>query len=272
MEEGASSTLARSTTWCCMEIPPEIEEFTPEILSTVAKGFALGTIMLLSGALVRYLSIRVNYTRKLNHFAIFFLPVFIDQQFNAETFTDFIYLAISAIVSTLTLTAFYKPIRSFFPPFQLMYEGFDRPEDRPYTLTWIFTQFAAGFSVMLPMIWLFGQWGLESLVVIPILINVVGDGLAEPVGVRFGKHEYKTRALFTDKTYVRTLEGSACVLITGFVVIAMHYEYFTTLQFILAMLFVPIIMTLTEAYSPHTWDTPFLMFTGYVSLLMIMQF
>ncbi|MDP7007890.1 MAG: hypothetical protein QGG57_06900, partial [Candidatus Poseidoniia archaeon] len=143
-----------------MEIPPEIEstitEFTPEILSTVAKGFALGTVMLSSGALVRYLNIRVNYTRKLNHFAIFFLPVFIDQQFNAETFTDFIYLAISAIVSTLTLTVFYEPIRKSFPPFQLMFEGLDRPEDRPYTLTWIFTQFAAGFAVMLPMIWLFG--------------------------------------------------------------------------------------------------------------------
>jgi phytol kinase len=121
------------------------------------------------------------------------------------------------------------------------------------------------------MVWLFGQWGLASLVLIPILINVIGDGLAEPVGVRFGKNEYKTRALFTNKEYVRTLEGSACVLITGFIVVAMHFEYFTTTQFVLSMLLVPIIMTLTEAYSPHTWDTPFLMFTGYMSLLLIMQ-
>ena len=152
-----------------------------------------------------------------------------------------------------------------------MFEGFDRPEDRPYTLIWLWTQLAAGFAVMLPMIWLFGQWGLASLVLIPILINVVGDGLAEPVGIRFGKHEYKTRALFTEKEYVRTLEGSACVLITGLIVVTMHYEYFTTTQFVLSMLLVPLLMTLTEAYSPHTWDTPFLMFTGYVSLLLIMQ-
>ena len=122
------------------------------------------------------------------------------------------------------------------------------------------------------MIWLFGEWGLASLVLIPILINVVGDGLAEPVGVRFGTHEYRTRALFISKEYVRTLEGSACVLITGFIVVAMHFEYFTTTQFILSMLLVPMVMTLTEAYSPHTWDTPFLMFTGYASLLLIMQF
>ena len=247
-------------------------EITPELQSTIAKGFALTAVMLLSGVLVRYFNIKVNYTRKINHFALFFLPVFIDKQFNAETFTDFKYLAISAVVSTLALSVYYEPIRKAIPPFQLMFEGIDRPEDRPHTFVWIWTQFAAGFAVLLPMIWLFGQWGLESLVLIPILINIIGDGLAEPVGVRFGKHEYKTRAIFTNKTYVRTLEGSACVLITGFVAIAMHAEFFTEIQFALAMLFVPIIMTLTEAYSPHTWDTPFLMFTGYTSLMLIMQF
>ena len=265
MEEGASSNLARSTTWYCMEL-------TPEIQSTIAKGFALTAVMLSSGVLARYFNIRVNYTRKINHFALFFLPVFIDKQFNAETFTDFIYLAISAVVSTLALAVYYEPIRKAIPPFQLMFEGLDRPEDRPYTLIWIWTQFAVGFAVMIPMIWLFGEWGLSSLVLIPILINIVGDGLAEPVGIRFGTHEYKTKALFTSKEYVRTLEGSACVLITGFIVVAMHFEYFTTTQFILSMLLVPLIMTLTEAYSPHTWDTPFLMFTGYMSLLLIMQF
>tara|TARA_B100001079_G_scaffold237028_1_gene219800 strand:- start:122 stop:868 length:747 start_codon:yes stop_codon:yes gene_type:complete len=247
-------------------------ELTPEIQSTLAKGIALLVIMLFSGSLVRYFSVRVNYTRKINHFAIFFLPVFIDKQFNTETFTDIEYLSITAAVTTLSFLAFYEPIRNLIPPYQLMFEGFDRPEDRPHTLAWIWTQIIAGFVVMIPMIWLFGEWGLSSLVLIPILINIVGDGLAEPVGIRFGTHEYKTKALFTSKEYVRTLEGSACVLITGFIVVAMHFEYFTTTQFILSMLLVPLIMTLTEAYSPHTWDTPFLMFTGYMSLLLIMQF
>ena len=246
-------------------------EITPEIQSTLAKGITLLAVMLSTGFLVRYSGVKVNYTRKVNHFAIFFLPVFIDKQFDAETFTNFVYLAISAVITTVSLLMFYEPIRKLIPPYQLMFEGFDRPEDRPYTLVWIWTQFAAGFAVMLPMIWLFGQWGLGSLVLIPILINVVGDGLAEPVGIRFGKHEYRTRALFTEKEYVRTLEGSACVLITGLIVVAMHYEYFTITQFVLSMLLVPLLMTLTEAYSPHTWDTPFLMFTGYVSLLLIMQ-
>ena len=164
-------------------------EITPEIQSTLAKGITLLAVMLSTGFLVRYSGVKVNYTRKVNHFAIFFLPVFIDKQFDAETFTNFVYLAISAVITTVSLLMFYEPIRKLIPPYQLMFEGFDRPEDRPYTLVWIWTQFAAGFAVMLPMIWLFGQWGLGSLVLIPILINVVGDGLAEPVGIRFGKHE-----------------------------------------------------------------------------------
>ncbi|HIC61885.1 MAG TPA: hypothetical protein EYO72_04035, partial [Marine Group III euryarchaeote] len=75
-------------------------ELTPEIQSTVAKGLSLLVVMLSTGSLARYFSVRVNYTRKINHFAIFFLPVFIDKQFDAETFTDFVYLAISAVITT----------------------------------------------------------------------------------------------------------------------------------------------------------------------------
>lgn len=89
---------------------------------------------LLEKTLARYFSVRVNYTRKINHFAIFFLPVFIDKQFNTETFTDIEYLSISAVVTALSLLAFYEPIRNLIPPYQLMFEGFDRPEDRPHTV------------------------------------------------------------------------------------------------------------------------------------------
>ena len=79
-------------------------EITPELQSTIAKGFALAVTMLLAGVLARYFNIKVNYTRKINHFALFFLPVFIDKQFDTETFTDFIYLAITGVVSTLGLS------------------------------------------------------------------------------------------------------------------------------------------------------------------------
>lgn len=239
-------------------------------LASVVKVVGLVAVLLLAGVLARR-GMKVNYTRKINHFAIFFIPVFVDQQLASETFTDVAYLSVSALVVLATQSIFLEKIRSKVPVFQLMFEGFDRPEDRPHTLLWIWTQYAAGFAVMVPMIWWFGHLGYEALVTVPILINIVGDGLAEPVGIRFGKRSYSVRALFSSQRFTRTLEGSACVLLTGIVVILMHAAFLTTPQLVAGLLVIPIAMTLTEAYSPHAWDTPFLMLVGYGTLLGVMQ-
>lgn len=150
-----------------------------------------------------------------------------------------------------------------------MFRSFDRPEDRPHTLLWIATQTAAGHSILISAGIFFASQGLLNLILIPILIYGIGDGLAEPVGVKFGRHKYIAHATFTQKKYHRTLEGSLCVLAAGLIVIAFHYPYFSTLQFIAAMAVVPLVMTVTEAFSPHTWDSPFMFFSGYVSLFFV---
>jgi len=50
------------------------------------------------------------------------------------------------------------------------------------------------------------------------------------------------------------------------VVVVVFQSSFTQLQFITALLVIPILMTLVEAFSPHTWDTPTLFFAGYSAL------
>lgn len=40
-------------------------------------------------------------------------------------------------------------------------------------------------------------------------------------------------------------------------------------EWLTAMVTVPILMTLTEAVSPHTWDTPFLFSVGYALIFII---
>ncbi|WP_192814248.1 histidine phosphatase family protein [Pseudomonas fluorescens] len=45
-----------------------------------------------------------------------------------------------------------------------------------------------------------------------ILATTFGDGLPEPVGIRFGKHQYMTK-VFVDKTFKKTLEGTVIYLI-----------------------------------------------------------
>ena len=111
-----------------------------------------------------------------------------------------------------------------------------------------------------------------ELIFIIIIINGIGDGLAEPIGVRFGKHKYKTHALFTKKKYERSLEGSACVFLTALIAIILFSKSFSPIQFIVAIITIPILMTLAEAFAPHSWDNPFLFIVGEIQLFLIFQF
>ena len=91
-----------------------------------------------------------------------------------------------------------------------------------------------------------------------VCLSMIGDGLAEPVGVRFGRIRYKSYALFTKKRYFRTVEGSLTVFFSSVLVVVWFGGLFTDQQFIYAICILPLILTLTEAISPHTWDGPFL--------------
>jgi dolichol kinase len=231
----------------------------------LTKVFILYTVAFLSGLLVVHHGVRVNYTRKINHFALFFVPMFLASYFPYEQS-----LATVATTGGVLMTAlglYVEPVRSRVPVVATMFASFDRPEDRPYTMLWLLTQIAAGYAVIIPLAVLFAQRGTAELMLIPILINGIGDGLAEPVGVRFGRHTYRVRALHGDRVYTRSLEGSACVFITGIAAVLLFHGSFTTPQFYAALATIPLAMTLAEAFSPHTWDTPFLFLTGGVLLL-----
>jgi len=65
--------------------------------------------------------------------------------------------------------------------------------------------------------------GSKALIFIPIAVNNIGDGLAEPVGVYWGRHKYSTTALYhkgkfftvrsrSSVTYVNDLHASALTL------------------------------------------------------------
>lgn len=124
---------------------------------------------------------------------------------------------------------------------------------------------------MTPFIIYLGSINKMDLKLIPVLINSLGDGLAEPVGVRFGKRKYKTNAIFSKRKYERSIEGSMCVFTVSIITIALFRVHFTPIQFIFAIILIPILMTLAEAKAPHTWDTPVLFFTAGISLIGILQ-
>ncbi len=143
-----------------------------------------------------------------------------------------------------------------------MFATFNRREDRPFTLKWLFTQYLATYLVAIPFWLVFKKQNHTEAILIIILINAIGDGLAEPIGIRWGKHKYRVTAIFT----TRSLQGSACVFVVAVIVIFLFRNNFTTPQFIIALIAVPAVATLAEAKSPHTMDSPFIFLFTSITL------
>ncbi|MFN8823246.1 MAG: hypothetical protein ACK5YV_15185 [Betaproteobacteria bacterium] len=213
--------------------------------------------------------VRVNYTRKIFHFVLFFFPLFLADHlpFQASVTTTLL----SGTIFLLCIGTFVYPLRSRFQFLATAYAAIDRPEDRPYTLLWVSTQVIATYIVIVMMVLWLGQYEKQVLIYIAVLVAGIGDGLAEPVGIRFGKRKYQVRALFTDRRYTRSLEGSSCVFVSAVLAILILKSHLTDTQLLLALGIVPVTMTLAEALSPHTWDGPFLYLVGGVSLIAVLE-
>ncbi|EQC34316.1 hypothetical protein SDRG_08089 [Saprolegnia diclina VS20] len=197
---------------------------------------------------------KVNYTRKLQHFAAYMVPLVIHTSFSGP-----LALAWGDLFTMVGFFVLIKPIREASSFFMLQFNSLDRPEDRPHTLKWIIAgNIAPGLFILMFFKWLFATNG--DLVFIIVFITGIGDGLAEPVGIMWGKHKYKTRALFSTRKYTRSWEGSACVFLSGMIFPALQYANFDNFtQVLTAMLILPPTMAYAEAIAPHTMDTPVLM-------------
>lgn len=224
--------------------------------------FVLGLWVLRGG-------IRVNYTRKILHFLLFFVPLTLAAYLPYPG--DYVTVVLSGLVFLASILALSEPLRSRSRFLATVFAAFDRPEDRPYTLRWLTTQTFATYVVLIAMLVWLQQYDRVPLIYITVLVAAIGDGLAEPVGVRFGRHTYRTRALFTDRTYTRSLEGSACVLMSAVLAIFLMRSQLESTQFFLALLVIPVAMTLAEAWSPHTWDGPFLYLAGGASTVAVLE-
>ena len=236
----------------------------------LSKLMVMFIVALTGGLYVKYRGVRVNYTRKINHFALFFIPSLFDKFFIVH---DSPYTWIGELIFFLgSFAVFLKPVRSRIPIIATAFSSFDRPEDRPYTLLWYVMQEITGYLVVMPAITIYEKYNILALLSIPILVSVFGDGLAEPIGIKFGKHKYHVNALFVNRKYVRSIEGSSIVFISSILVVAFFHPFFTSIQYLIAMLVLPIAMTLAEAYSPHTFDNPLICFVGFTLVFLIKQF
>ena len=168
----------------------------------------------------------------------------------------------------------------------LAFRAYDRAQDRPNTLTWIITQMVAGYLIILGLYAYCHEWRKDQLpahaeysVLIPMVVNVFGDALAEPVGIYFGRHPYRVRAMWHKGRccageFKRTLEGSLVVYAFTLAAVApsLKYGLFTPGQYAVNMAVLPPLMTLTEAIAPHTWDNPLITLVGAAFILCTYEF
>ncbi len=205
---------------------------------------------------------KVNYTRKIQHFAAYLVPL-LSPPTAPLGILPHLWESLFVLFMFLVLI---KPIREFSTFFMLQFNSLDRVEDRPNTLKWII------LGNMLPgllIITIFKQI-FETCLNLPLLASVVvltvaiGDGFAEPVGTYLGKKKYVVPSWNLKNRYVRSYAGSACVYIAAIVFLLLFKDQFANAyEFWTAMVLFPPIMTLSEAFAPHSMDTPIMMMIGF---------
>jgi dolichol kinase len=215
---------------------------------------------------------KVNYTRKFQNLAAYLIPLVVKPLESCRC-NGPLELAWGDFVTLLGFLILIKPIRERSTFFMLQFNSLDRPEDRPHTLKWIVAgNIAPGLLILLFFRWLFAQTTQSNLVFIIIFVTSIGDGLAEPFGIAFGKHKYSTNSCFSKRKYTRSFEGSACVFFSGMFFPALQYADFeTSSQLWLTMLCLPPAVAFAEATAPHTMDAPVLMLTTGLILYVIIH-
>ncbi len=217
--------------------------------------------------LVKEGKLKVNYSRKVVHFTHILSTLFINRTFFNYSIE---YFVISGTISLAESLIMVEPIRKRVRLVAFIFLSYDRPEDRPHTVRLAATQVLGMNVALIGVAYLYSLSGLAlDLLALPLIITAFGDGLAEPVGVRFGKRKYQTKDLFGDRVYTRSYEGSSMVFLSSIAASASFSYLFHMNELICVFAVLPLLMTITEAYSPHTWDNPFLYLIGGLAIYFI---
>ena len=219
----------------------------------IFSGVFLGGTYLL-GRQVQKRGWKVGYTRKTHALMLYFLPYIAMQGPSPYSWTTTATIALGVFILLLMLMS--APIRNRVPIIATAFACIDRPEDRPFTLTWLITSVIAVWGIII--VWYLAAPETVGYMFVAFFISGIGDALAEPVGLYFGRHSYETKALGTDRTYIRTWEGSATVFVSGVVAVVIAHDFALDAKGLAALALFPIVGALAEARSPHTWDQPFI--------------
>jgi phytol kinase len=215
-------------------------------LKSLALGGPVGLLwaaacLMLAGWLKTRRGWLTGYTRKLFHFLIFASVVVVHAIWKTPGVC--LFGAMTTIVIAYAL---------FRGPDHFMYEAMAREKDEPRRTHYIVVAyFATLIGGLLSSIFFI------DTAVLGYLVCGLGDAIAEPVGTRFGKHQYRVFAIRSVRA-VRSLEGSGSVflvsMLTLILCMAFSPHFTLTANSVLIALLIAGISTAVEAVSPHGWD------------------
>lgn len=186
-----------------------------------------------------------GYSRKMFHFLIFGTVSILHAAWGTAGVCFF-----GAFVSVLVA---YAVLRGDGHPW---YEALAREKDAPRRTYFVLAPYVATLiGGVFANIW-FGEAALFGY-----LCAGLGDAIAEPVGVRWGKHPYRVPSL-TSVPATRSLEGSAAVGLVctlSVLAVACFHPGFAITP---AILGIGVCCMLAEAVSPHGWDNAVLQWVG----------
>jgi dolichol kinase len=144
--------------------------------------------------LVKKDKLKVNYSRKILHFGHLLSIFAINKTFFNYSIEYFMIAGTLSFAESLIMV---EPLRKRSRFIAFMFLSYDRPEDRPHTVRLVATIIVGTNIALIGVAYLYQFSALPlDLLAIPLIITAFGDGLAEPVGVFFGKHIYKVKDLF----------------------------------------------------------------------------
>jgi phytol kinase len=218
-------------------IPP----FPQLLYFCLVSAFAIVLSGVLAGALKKYARWKTGYTRKTLHFLIFFTAVGL-HIWGGMPAVNILGLGMGIFV----LYAIKAGDGNFF--FESMAREKDYPRRGYFIVVPYLTTAAGGLASNL----LFGGCAIMGYV-----LCGAADAIAEPVGVRFGRHKYKVPSLKKVKVAERSLEGSLSVFVVSWALSLLFFVYLYQVPFaraLIASFLMSVVLALVEAVSFHGSD------------------
>ena len=204
--------------------------------------------LFIAGFCKKRLQWKTGYTRKLFHFFIFISAFFYQKYFALQ--------GVFILGWSVSIVLIYTIIKGNG---NLLYEALAREKDAPFRTKYIVYSYLATFIGGVMANLLFGKFAIFGYA-----ITGFADAIAEPIGTKFGKHQYRVFSFDKTKISYRSIEGSFAVFVVSY---AIYFFALCFSQTVLPISFVIIfvmafVCTITEALSPSGFDNMLLQIVG----------